>query len=151
MKTRFHYLLITLAWLAGINPVLAQTTNLSIAPAGDQVIVFWPTTVTNGVLQSTTNLASPNWVTVSNAIPVTAVTVTNNAPASFFRLYQPSTPAGMALIPAGAFTMGDTLDNEGDAIPIGVTVSAFYMETNLLSYSQWLSVYSYATNQRIYI
>jgi len=26
-------------------------------------------------------------------------------------------PAGMALIPAGTFTMGDTLDGESDAIP----------------------------------
>jgi hypothetical protein len=52
----------------------------------------------------------------------------------------------MALIPAGAFTMGDTLDGESDAIPISVTVSAFYMDTNLVSYSQWQAVYSYATS-----
>jgi len=52
----------------------------------------------------------------------------------------------MALIPAGAFTMGDTLDGESDAIPISVTVSAFYMDTNLVSYSQWQGVYSYATS-----
>jgi formylglycine-generating enzyme required for sulfatase activity len=42
--------------------------------------------------------------------------------------------------------MGDTLDGESDAIPLSVTVSAFYMDTNLVSYSQWQSVYSYATN-----
>jgi formylglycine-generating enzyme required for sulfatase activity len=52
----------------------------------------------------------------------------------------------MALIPAGAFTMGDTLDGESDAIPISVTVSAFYMDTNLVSFSQWQTVYSYATS-----
>jgi formylglycine-generating enzyme required for sulfatase activity len=56
------------------------------------------------------------------------------------------TSDGMALIPAGAFTMGDTLDGESDAIPISVTVSAFYMDTNLVSYSQWQSVYAYATS-----
>jgi formylglycine-generating enzyme required for sulfatase activity len=50
----------------------------------------------------------------------------------------------MALIPAGAFTMGDTLDGESDAIPTNIYVSAFYMDTNLVSYSQWQSVYSYA-------
>jgi len=56
-------------------------------------------------------------------------------------------PPGMALIPAGAFTMGDSLDGETDAIPtVSVTVSAFYMDVNLVSYSQWLSVYYWATN-----
>jgi len=29
-----------------------------------------------------------------------------------------SAPSGMALIPAGSFTMGDTLDGESDAIPM---------------------------------
>jgi formylglycine-generating enzyme required for sulfatase activity len=34
-------------------------------------------------------------------------------------------PPGMALIPAGSFTMGDTLDGHTDAVPVSVTVSAF--------------------------
>jgi formylglycine-generating enzyme required for sulfatase activity len=56
-------------------------------------------------------------------------------------------PSGMALIPAGAFTMGDSLDNIRNATPpISVTVSAFYMDTNLVSYRQWQSVYNWATN-----
>jgi len=56
------------------------------------------------------------------------------------------TTNGMALIPAGTFTMGDSLDGEVDAIPnVTVNVSAFYMDVNLVSYSQWLSVYSWAT------
>jgi formylglycine-generating enzyme required for sulfatase activity len=52
----------------------------------------------------------------------------------------------MALIPAGSFTMGDTLDGDSDAIPVSVYVSAFYMDVNLVSYSQWQAVYSYATS-----
>jgi len=56
-------------------------------------------------------------------------------------------PPGMALIPAGSFTMGDTLDGLTDAVPVSVTVSAFYMDVNLESYSQWQSVYFWATNQ----
>jgi formylglycine-generating enzyme required for sulfatase activity len=53
----------------------------------------------------------------------------------------------MTLIPAGVFTMGDTLDGETDAIPVtNVNVSAFYMDVNLVSLSQWQSVYAYATN-----
>jgi formylglycine-generating enzyme len=79
-------LFIMLAWLASLHPVLAQTTNSKMAPAG------------------------------------------------------------MALIPAGAFTMGDVLDGDKDAIPIEVTLSAFFMDTNLVSYTQWNSVYNWATN-----
>jgi formylglycine-generating enzyme required for sulfatase activity len=56
-------------------------------------------------------------------------------------------PSGMALIPEGMFTMGDTLDGESDATPTNIDVSAFYMDTNLVSYSQWQTVYSYATSQ----
>jgi formylglycine-generating enzyme required for sulfatase activity len=55
-------------------------------------------------------------------------------------------PAGMVLIPAGSFTMGDTLDGDANAIPTNVYVSAFYMDTNLVSWSQWQGVYAYATN-----
>jgi formylglycine-generating enzyme required for sulfatase activity len=53
----------------------------------------------------------------------------------------------MAFIPAGSFTIGDTLDEEFDAIPTNVYVSAFYMDTNLVSLSHWQGVYSYATSQ----
>ena len=55
---------------------------------------------------------------------------------------------GMVLIPAGSFTMGDTLDGNiyGDAAPVTANVSAFYMDTNLVSWSQWQAVYGYATN-----
>ena len=63
----------------------------------------------------------------------------------FFRLY--NTTAAMELIPAGAFTMGDTLDSESDATPtVSVTLSAFYMDTNLVSYGQWQTIYQWATN-----
>ena len=65
-----------------------------------------------------------------------------NIPASAVAL----APPGMVLIPAGAFTMGDTLDGLSDAHPTNVTVSAFYMDVNLVSWSQWQSVYYWATN-----
>lgn len=57
-----------------------------------------------------------------------------------------ASPPGMVLIPAGAFTIGDSLDGESDAIPVSVTVSAFYMDVNLVSLSQWQSVYYWATS-----
>jgi formylglycine-generating enzyme required for sulfatase activity len=52
----------------------------------------------------------------------------------------------MSLIPAGTFTMGDTLDAETDAPPASVTLSAFYIDSNLVSYAQWQSVYNWAVS-----
>jgi formylglycine-generating enzyme required for sulfatase activity len=158
MKTKLCLLFTSLALFASRQPLIAQLT-LSITPNGNQIVLLWPTTVTNWILQSTTNLASPNWVTVnnaalvgaSNAFPVTAFTVTNTWFANFYRLFHNNTPIttsdGMTLIPAGSFTMGDNLDGRSDAIPtVSVTVSAFYMDIYLVSYSQWETVYSWATS-----
>jgi formylglycine-generating enzyme required for sulfatase activity len=109
---------------------------------------------------TSTNLPLPlsQWTSIAtNVLSASGnftITVTNTftpgTPQRFYMLELQSLAAttsdGMALIPAGAFTMGDTLDGESDAIPISVTVSAFYMDTNLVSYSQWQSVYTYATS-----
>jgi formylglycine-generating enzyme required for sulfatase activity len=58
----------------------------------------------------------------------------------------PTTTAdGMVLIPAGTFTMGDAQDGESDAPLHTVNVSAFYMDTNLVSYALWQQVYQWAT------
>src|SRR5258705_7349496 len=79
MKIKLHSLFIGLAMLAGFHPALAQVTNLGIAPAGQQAVIYWPVSSTNYVLQTTSDLASPNWVTASNAVTVNAVGVTNSA------------------------------------------------------------------------
>jgi len=92
-----------------------------VRPAGGQSIIYWPVSTTNYVLQTVTNLASTNWVTARTAV----ATVTNAVLSGFFRLMPTTTPAGMALIPAGWFTMGDTLDSLSDAIPTNIYVSAF--------------------------
>jgi formylglycine-generating enzyme len=147
-----HLFLLAGLLLAGIHPVLAQPA-LGIVPTNNQVILFWPSSThgTNGVLQSATSLVSPNWLSATDAFPVNygsqiAVSVTNVPSARFFRLsLVPPTADGMALIPAGPFTMGDTLDGESDAIPTNVYVSGFYMDVNLVTFNLWSSVYSYAT------
>lgn len=56
-------------------------------------------------------------------------------------------PAGMVLIPAGAFTMGNTVAADTDitdAAPVSTTVSAFYMDVTEVTLSQWQSVYYWA-------
>jgi formylglycine-generating enzyme required for sulfatase activity len=156
MKTKLQSLFLGLALLAGVHPTTAQVTNLGIGPApGGQSVLYWPVSSTNYVLQTTANLVTPNWVTASNAITVNAATVTNSAPAGYFRLLATTnTTAGMVLIPAGSFTMGNylffnTATNDPDIInadPTNVYVSAFYMDVNLVSYGQWTNVSAYATS-----
>ena len=110
---------------------------------------------------TTTNLAPPvSWAIVTNALQTNgamySVQIDGNQPCQFFRLIQNTATAdGMALIPAGSFTIGNfLLDGNSitndpditDANPTNVYVSAFYMDTNLVSYSQWQSVYNWATS-----
>jgi hypothetical protein len=156
MKTLLRFLCLGLALFTGVHLATAQVTSLGIAPApGRQSVLYWPVSSTNYILQTTTNLVTPNWVTASNAVTVNAVTVTNSAPAGYFRLLATTnTTAGMVLIPAGSFTMGNSLffntaTNDSDipnANPTNVYVSAFYMDVNLVSYGQWTNVSMYATS-----
>jgi formylglycine-generating enzyme len=161
MKTKLHSLFIGLALLAVVHPVLAQPA-LGIVPTNNQSLLYWPATATDYVLQSSTNLSTTNWVYATDAVPATygpdiAMTVTNASTARFFRLISlpVTTSDGMALIPAGSFEIGNQLIIGGsttndpditDANPTNVYVSVFYMDTNLVSYSQWRGVYSYATS-----
>src|ERR1041385_9184772 len=105
MRNKFHLLFIGLALIASLRPTTAQVTNLGIAPvAGGRSLLYWPVSPTNYVLQTVTNMASTNWVAASNAVAVNAVTVTNSAPAGYFRLLATTNlTSGMALIPAGSF------------------------------------------------
>ena len=143
---KLHSLFIGLALLAGGRFAFAQVTNLGIAPAGGQSIIYWPVSSTNYVLQTVTNLSSTDWVAARTAFAVNSVVVTNAAASGFFRLMPTTTPAGMALIPAGWFTIGDALDGESDAIPTNIYVSAFVMDINLVDYWLWINVYAYATS-----
>jgi formylglycine-generating enzyme required for sulfatase activity len=60
----------------------------------------------------------------------------------------PPAPSGMALIPAGSFTMGDVADTNEDwnAAPITVYVSAFYLDQTDVTEALWQQVYNWATN-----
>jgi formylglycine-generating enzyme required for sulfatase activity len=150
MPTKLHSLFILLALTAGVHSAFAQVTNLGIATAGRQSLLFWPAgspTNNNYILQSTTNLAAPNWTTEKYPVPVTASSVSNTIPTEFFRLVYTNPPAGMVLIPAGPFLMGNSIGDADitDANPTNVYVSAFFMDTNLVDLSIWQAVYTYAT------
>lgn len=58
---------------------------------------------------------------------------------------QPPPPSGMALIPAGSFTMGDGLDGQPLDQPVHpVYVSAFYMDKHEVTKALWDDVYNWA-------
>ena len=148
MRTKLHAFFIVLAMFASVHSAFAQVTNLGIAQAGGRSLLYWPaSSATNYILQSTTNLAAPNWTTEKYPVPVTASTVSNTTPAKFFRPIYTNPPAGMVLIPAGPFLMGNSIGDADitDANPTNVYVSAFFMDTNLVDLSVWQAVYTYAT------
>ena len=71
-----------------VNPSLSITPAIS-QTASNQTAVFWPAWAANYVLQSTTNIASSNWVNVADGVPVYGVQVTSTNPAVFYRLVSP--------------------------------------------------------------
>jgi len=160
MKTHIKNLFLLPVLITGLGlilagPVTAQTPQVAINHSGANLVLTWPTNVAGFdyggyTLQSATNLGSSAiWPTNSPApVVVNGQNVVTNPISGtqmFFRLSAVS--PGMALIPAGSFTMGDTLDAQSDAVPISVTVSAFYMDVNLVSYNQWQSVHNWATSR----
>jgi hypothetical protein len=76
----------SLSGTSGSTTLTVSAPSLSIESAGNQSVLYWPAADTNYVLQMTTNLSTPNWVTVSNGIPIIGVTLTNASPAAYFRL-----------------------------------------------------------------
>src|SRR5882757_241193 len=78
--------LLALALASDVHSALAQPV-LNIAPAGNQSVLYYAFSPTNYILQSSTNLASTNWVTAKEAVVVTAAAVSNSSPAKFYRLF----------------------------------------------------------------
>jgi formylglycine-generating enzyme len=144
----FFFCLLVL--IAGIHHLLAQPT-LGILSTNKQILLYWPSNYTTCVLQSSIDFS--NWASADDALPAsyglqTAFSVSNSGSTRFFRLIEPAStlPAvGMVQIPASSYTMGDALDGQSDASRTNIFVSAFFMETNLVTYSLWQTVYAYAT------
>jgi len=129
---------------------LLPTPYAIMANGASNLLGALPAAQLSGTIANGTLPASPDFsgTVTANAFSGNGAGLTNISASSVSGLSGTVTaPPGMALIPAGTFTMGDSLDNESDAMPtVSVTVSGFYMDVNLVSLSQWLSVYYWATN-----
>jgi uncharacterized repeat protein (TIGR03803 family) len=70
--------------------VASASATLSVSTSGGQSTVLWPAWAVNYILQSTTNLASPNWQAVTNGTAVVGVQLNNttNPPNAYYRLLQ---------------------------------------------------------------
>src|SRR5665213_428139 len=137
-------------------------TNVIMLGASPQLNIFGAVGSTNRIL-SVTNLAQTNWVVLSNMVvtqcPYTFTdTITTRGPQRFYRVVDPcwpaQPPAGMAVIPAGTFRMGDTF-NEGASyeLPVHtVYVSAFYMGEYEVTLGLWNTVIAWSeTNGYSYV
>ena len=158
MKSKIRYQLMVLALLAlstlnsQLSTVFAQETRWFRISGPTATIItafrpdgtlFWSNAQPGGIYTVQTTLSLTGgyiWVDYVQ-IPVTNAINAN-------RLIDPNPPAGMALIPAGMFTMGNSIGDSDitNATSTNVKVSAFYMDVNLVSYSLWQSVCNWATN-----
>ena len=158
MKSKIRYQLMVLALLAlstfnsQLSTVFAQAAQFFriSGPAAATITAFrpdgtmvWSNAQPGATYTVQTVAALPggsNWMNYVQ-IPVTIGVSTNQLIA--FNL-----PSGMAFIPAGVFTMGNSSGDPAinDADTVLVNVSAFYADTNLVSYTQWQPVYNWAAN-----
>jgi formylglycine-generating enzyme len=157
MRAKLYSALIVLAYLACVRQVTAQGTRFFriSGPAATTITAFNPDGTliwSNGepgatyTMQTAASLlGGTNWADYIQ-IPTTARLNTN-------QLVDFNQPNGMALIPAGSFTMGNFLvignsvtndPDITDADPTNVTVSAFYMDVHDVTESLWASVYNWA-------
>lgn len=122
-----------------IGPV--PTTITGVTADG---IVTWTNAATNATL--TVQTASvlhgeSNWVDWVQVPVSNAVTV--------HRIFDPTPPSGMAFIPAGRFTMGDTLnDGQANELPLhDVYVNAFHIDRTVVTNDKMVEVMQWAYEQ----
>ena len=159
MKCTINGGLFALAWGACVAAQAGtlSITNISMVGGKPQLLIQSDIGITNQI-QAKTNLSQTSWAVLTNLLVVQSPylfldVTTGSASSRFYRVLGltntigPPT-SGMVLIPAGSFTMGNSIGDSDivDANPTNVFVSAFFMETNLVSYSQWQSVYNWATS-----
>lgn len=153
MKIILRFLFVVPGLVAGVNQATAQLPIITSFSQNGALVCANLQTGTVASVEWASSLAGP-WKT--NWDSLTTITVNSNGTIQvgvpmFYRVrgvayIPPTTSDGMALIPAGSFTMGNSIGDSDitDASPTSVTVSAFYIDTNLVSYSQWQAVYNWA-------
>ncbi len=133
---------------------LATSSALGQAPIISSLNQHGQLTCTNLLPGSTASVewaSSPTGPWTNNWAGLDAVTVNSNGAIQvsvpmFYRVRGTPPPSGMALIPAGSFTMGDTFgEGNTNELPLHtVYVSAFYMDKYEVTKALWDEVVSWA-------
>ncbi len=156
MKTKLQSLFVTLALFAGVNQATAQSPVITSFSQNGVLSCSNLQAYSVATVEWASSLSGPwhtNWSGL-DAVTADANGAIQVSVPMFYRVLgsgtnaiDTNTPPGMAIIPGGAFVMGNSsLDSDiNDAVPVTVNVSSFYMDINLMSYGLWQSVYSWAT------
>src|SRR5579859_1086466 len=154
----FFAALLVLAKNSDVGQGAPMISNITMAESGPQLTITADLGMTNQI-QTATDLGQVSWTVLTNLLVAQSpYSFVDNLAAGdlqrFYRIVQfaPATnsgPAGMVLIPAGEFQMGDTF-NEGATweLPVhNVLVSAFYMDQFEVTKALWDQVKGWsATN-----
>jgi len=125
----------------GVNGSQLLTPDQRIAAVGYAMVAAEALTVPDGAITSAqlaSNLAlsgTTSGTFSGDGSGLTGITVA-------------TPPTGMVLIPAGEFAMGNSVAADTDitdASPVSTTVSAFYMDVNEVTLSQWQTVERWGT------
>ena len=150
MKSKNYPLCFVLALFVGAHQVSGQAARFFriSGPAHSKITAFRP----DGTIVWTNALPGTNYTiqTLSslpggtNWVDYVQLPVTNHVNTNWIVAFHP--PAGMLLIPAGSFQLGDSLDGELDAPVLSVYVSAFCMDQTDVTEALWQQVYYWALN-----
>jgi formylglycine-generating enzyme required for sulfatase activity len=151
MKTKLCSILIGLALMAGVRQAAAQGAQFFriSGPATTKITEFrndgtmvWSNAQPGATFMVQTVSLIPGG---SNWVDYVQIPTTNAVNTNLLMAFNP--PAGMALIPAGSYTMGNSIGDSDitDANTNGAYVSAFYMDRNSVSLGLWQTVHTWAT------
>jgi formylglycine-generating enzyme required for sulfatase activity len=141
--------LLALGLASAVQAASPVISGLSLVPG---LTIQSDTNVINEI-QFTNRLSQGNWATLTSLVVTQspywfADLSATSAPARFYRVVSVAAPAGTALVPAGLTVQGDTYGDGGTKErPVHVvSVSAFCMDTNLVTYALWQQVYQWGAN-----
>lgn len=147
-------LLVVLALLAAVHSTPAQNPVITSFRGNGVLVCSNLNPGSAAAVEWASSAAGPwqsDWTSLS-AVPVPSNRTVQVSVPMFYRARGVTgtnfAPAGMALIPAGLFTIGDTLgdafNDQQDAVPTNVSVSAFYIDLYPVTYTLWQTVATYA-------
>jgi formylglycine-generating enzyme len=156
VQNKFSLWLFVAALLSDVRPVLGQQPIVITSFNQNGALICTNLSPNSTATIQGASSPSGTWGDLFSLTVATDATITASVPVDFSgQMYyrvrgiaNGSIPDNMALIPEGSFMMGAPPNGYQFEVPAltNIYVSLFYMDTNLVSYSLWQTVYNYATN-----